>query len=112
MTTDSRTHHRKPRRDSRIVIYAVTMVTDVSHTRCVGVFGKYAEARKVVERNELDISDGGTYQYAVISPVPLGDVYPLCRSEDWFVYDTKLETYTSLSTVPPQFENIVGWGIG
>jgi len=105
-----------------IPIYTVT-VLDVRNTECPGywrtpaIFTNLKDAIRVVRDNNLDISDGGTNQYAVVEKTYLNQIYPLAweseadRERYWFEWNPVEEEYVE-AEIPQKYVRVYSFGIG
>lgn len=96
-------------------IYTVTMIQlnnkpyPIESKRTVAWFSKQENAKRIVEINDLDIREGGGYDYAVIEKVPEGTyAMPIQFSDEiWYKWDKKKGKYL-LSKKPHSLR----WGVG
>lgn len=67
----------------------------------------------MVERNDGDIYEMGSYPYCVIEET-LPGLYSYClkfRTEWWYRFNTDIDQYIPCEK-PPEKSNVVGFGIG
>ena len=102
------------------IVYTVTVIdlyTDkvVGVRRTPGVFTQFKHAEYIVRNNTNDLSDGLTYQYAVIEETMLNIVRPcidvIRPTQWWYKYNSATNEFECCQ-VPPQLKNMCGFGIG
>ena len=76
--------------------------------RAVGWWETKEKAIQIVERNQGDIYEHGSYPYAVVEKVEQG-LYPYCGESWWFKWSNK--KYRKAQK-PPQYRNVVNFAIG
>jgi len=104
-----------------MIVYTVTTI-DLSDECILGtrrtpaIFTTLASATYAVKNNELDLADGGTYQYTVIEKTLLNAIRPDTQNNLrlWFVYNAIADEFESVnpSKLPPQLSKLYGFGIG
>jgi hypothetical protein len=104
-----------------MIVYTVTTIdlTDdvvLGVRRTPAIFTTLHDATYAVKNNELDLADGGTYQYAVIEETLLNTIRP--HTQDnlrlWFVYNAITDEFESINVVkiPTHLSKLYGFGIG
>lgn len=101
------------------VVYTVTLLdvyTDpvLGLRRTPAVFTKFKDAVYAVRNNLQDLSDNGTYQYAVIEETVLNYIRPSVDHNTtcwWFKFNGSTQEYEPICS-PPQFRFMSGFGIG
>lgn len=104
-----------------MTVYTVTVI-DVAANPVLGVrrtpavFVKLSDAVFAVKNNEMDLSDDGHYQFAVIEEVQTDIVYPniFDSRRMWFKYNSITQEYEEcqVEKVPHQISRLSGFGIG
>ena len=101
-------------------VYSVTVIDLSDGTDALGfqktpaIFTTLDLATYAVINNEDNLSDDGTYQYAVIEETTLNVIRPcLCIDsiKMWFRYNTVMDEFEPC-TAPKQLHRISGFGIG
>lgn len=70
----------------------------------VGFFFEKKEALKRIEKNALDLSDDGYYNYCCLMSFEEG-LYSIFNEELWYKWDKEVEKYIKCDK-PKQFDNI------
>lgn len=101
-------------------IYTVTVI-DVYGDKVLGVrrtpaiYTQFKYAEHVVKNNTGNLSDGLTYQYAVIEETVLNVVRPcvdyIKPTQWWYKYNSATDEFQE-SKAPPHLQNLCGFGIG
>jgi len=97
-------------------VYTIT-VMDLRNTECPGywrtlaAFSHLEDAIQVVRNNELDISEMGSNQYAVVEKTHLNEVYPQAKERYWFEWDPVEEEYVE-AKIPRNYVRVYSFGIG
>ena len=105
-----------PKNNNPIEVYTVT-VLDVRNSDCPGywrtpcIFTELEDAIQVVRGNDLDISENGTNQYAVVEKTFLNQVYPCAKERHWFEWSHEEEEYIAMD-VPQKYTKVYAFGIG
>ena len=103
-----------PEQDS--FVYTIT-VLDVRNTDCpafwrpLAAFLHLEDAIFAVRNNELDISEAGTNQYAIVEKTRLDEVYPIAKERHWFEWDPVEEEYIE-ADIPEKYVRVYSFGIG
>jgi len=101
-------------------IYTITVIDINDRKNILGtrrtpaIFTKLQSAVFAVRNNTEDLSDGGTYLYAVIEESIWDVIRPNILGEArqfWFRYNSALDEYEPIPK-PAQFQNQSGFGIG
>jgi len=101
---------------NRETIYTVT-VMDLRNTDCPGywrtpaVFSHLEDAIQAVRNNDLDISEMGSNQYAVVEKTCLNEIYPQAEERYWFEWNSVDEEYVE-AQIPQKYERVYSFGIG
>lgn len=101
------------------VVYTVTVIdgyTDrvLGIRRTPAIFTKFKDAVYTVRNNVSDLSDGGTYQFAVIEETVLNEVRPNVDRNNtcwWFKYNGATGEFDPICA-PQHFRFMSGFGIG
>jgi len=102
--------------EQEVPVYSVA-VLDVRDTDCPGywrtpaVFSRLDLAIQAVRDNEMDISEGGSNQYAIVEKTYLNQVYPQAEERYWFEWNSTEEEYVE-SQIPPKYALVYSFGIG
>lgn len=105
--------------NSNNIVYTVT-VLDVRNFTPIGIRStplictRLEDAIFAVKNNLQDLSDGATYQYAVIEKSILNVVRPNLEINSvrlWYRYNSVLDEFEPCET-PNAFRNQTGFGIG
>jgi len=103
-----------------MTVYTVTVIDINDKKNILGVrrtpllCTKLQQAVFAVRNNSEDLSDGGTYLYAVVEETVLDTIRPALTHEFqqlWFKYNSANEEYIPI-TRPTQFAHQSGFGIG
>jgi hypothetical protein len=101
-------------------VYTITVIdlyTDkvLGIRRTPAVFTQFKYAEHAVKNNSNNLSDGLTYQYAVIEETSLNVIRPsidyIQPKQWWYKYNSVTDEFESCK-VPPQLINQSGFGIG
>jgi hypothetical protein len=104
-----------------MTVYTITVI-DVATNPVIGIrrtpaiFQKLSDAIYAVKNNEMDMSDDGHYQFAVIEETHMNTVYPniFDSRRMWFKYNSITQEYEEcqVDKVPHQISRLSGFGIG
>lgn len=104
-----------------IPVYTITVINFHKSFEVLGqqktpaIFTELSDALFAVRNNLNDLSDGNTYQYAVIEKNYLNSIRPLLEKQSsdrwWFKYNSALEEFEPCST-PEKLSRVTGFGIG
>lgn len=101
-------------------VYTVTVIdlyTDnvVGIRRTPVIYTQFKYAEHAVKNNSNNLSDGLTYQYAVIEETVLNVIRPcvdyMIPKQRWYKYNSALDEFVECQ-VPPQLRSQSGFGIG
>lgn len=95
-------------------IYTITLIpqqeSGPQRPRTVGFFHTPEEARRVPEKNEGELDEGGYYQYLVIEQVNPG-LHPATLVVQWYIWNTQTKSWTLWFT-PEKHSFVTNFGIG
>lgn len=101
-------------------IYTVTVI-DLYTDKVLGirrtpvVYTQFKLAEHSVKNNSNNLSDGLTYQYAVIEETVLNVIRPsvdyMTPKQWWYKYNSVTDEFEECK-IPPQLRNQCGFGIG
>jgi hypothetical protein len=102
------------------IVYTVTVI-DLYTDKVLGirrtpvVYTQFKYAEHSVKNNSNNLSDGTTYQYAVIEETVLNVIRPcvdfMSPNQWWYKYNSATDEFEQ-SQCPPQLKNQCGFGIG
>ena len=102
------------------IVYTVTVI-DLYTDKVLGIrrtpviYTQFKYAEYTVKNNSNNISDGTTYQYAVIEETSLNVIRPcidyMIPNRWWYKYNSVTDEFEE-SRCPPQLINQCGFGIG
>jgi hypothetical protein len=102
------------------LVYTVTVI-DLYTDKVLGIrrtpviYTQFKYAEHAVRNNSNNLSDGLTYQYAVIEEISLNVIRPcidyMVPSRWWYKYNSAKDEFDECQ-VPPQLRNQCGFGIG
>lgn len=78
--------------------------------RLVGYFETFDKAEEIIVNNQDDIYECGYYEYAIIQNIPSG-LYKYDLQPVWYQWND-INGYTKIDTIPQQYKNQCGFGIG
>jgi hypothetical protein len=102
------------------IVYTVTVIdlyTDkvLGIRRTPAIFTQFKYAEHAVKNNSSNLSDDITYQYAVIEETVLNVIRPcvehITPTQWWYKYNSVIDEFEQCK-VPPQLQNLCGFGIG
>jgi hypothetical protein len=102
------------------IVYTVTVIdlyTDkvLGIRRTPAIFTQFKYAEHAVKNNSGDLSDGLTYQYAVIEETVLNIIRPcideIKSNKWWYKYNSAIDEF-EVCNPPIQLANHSGFGIG
>lgn len=104
-----------------MIVYTVTVIDIVGDSvlgirRTPAIFTDLDNAIYTVRNNLEDISDDGSYQFAVIEETLLNSIRPVITDgiKLWFRYNSISEEFEEcdIQNIPPRISRLQGFGIG
>lgn len=104
-----------------MIVFTVTVIDIIEDPvlgirRTPAIFTELSDAISAVKNNSEDLSDDGSYQYAVIEETLLNSIRPYISDgvKLWFRYNSIFDEFEEcdILNVPPKIAKLCGFGIG
>lgn len=104
-----------------MIVYSVTVIDIIGDSvlgirRTPAIFTELSDAISAVKNNDDDLSDDGSYQFAVVEETLLNSIRPEINAgvKLWYRYNAILDEFEdcSIENVPKNIARLSGFGIG